>query len=169
MNYLMILLRLIHIVAGVFWVGGSLITMLFVGPAVAANPQAGQPILQHLMNKGRLSARLSAAAGLSVLAGLILYLLDSQWLRSPWTTSSAGIGFAIGAIFGLVGFATGIFIGRHNKGMAALGAQISGQPTAEQAARMNAMRISVARLTPITATALILAVLFMSIARYFTF
>ena len=166
MNYLVILLRLIHIVAGVFWVGASLVTMLFLGPAMAANPQAGQPILQHLMNRARLSVRISAAAGLTILAGLILYLLDSQWLTSPWTTSGAGIGFAIGGIFGLVGFATGIFIGRYNKAMAGLGAQIQGQPTPEQAARMADMRSRVARLTPITAAAMILAVVLMAVARY---
>lgn len=169
MNYLVMLLRIVHIVAGVFWVGGSLMTMLFLAPAVAANPQAGQPILQHLMNKARLSTRFSAAAGLTVLAGLILYLLDSQWLTSRWTTSGAGIGFALGGIFGLVGFAAGIFVGRYNKAMATLGGQIQGQPTPEQAARMGAMRSSVARLTPITAVSLLLSVLLMSVARYLNF
>jgi uncharacterized membrane protein len=169
MNYLVMLLRLVHIVAGIFWVGGSLVSMLFLVPAVAANPQAGQPILQHVMNKGRLSVRLSAAAGLSVLAGLSLYLLDSQWLRSPWITSGAGIGFAIGGIFGLVAFATGIMIGRYNKEIAAMGAGIQGQPTPEQSARMSALRGSAARLTPITAVSMVLAVVLMSVARYLQF
>ena len=169
MNYLLMLLRIVHIVAGVFWVGGSLLTMLFLAPAVAANPQAGQPILQHLVSRGRLSTRLSAAAGLTVLAGLILYLLDSQWLSSPWATSGAGIGFAIGGIFGLVGFITGTMIGRHNKTLAEIGSRIQGQPTPEQADRMGAIRSSVARLTPITAASLLLSVLLMSIARYLSF
>lgn len=169
MNYLVILLRIVHILAGVFWVGGTLMAAFFLGPAVAANPQAGQPVIQHMINKGRMSTRLAAAAGLTVLAGLILYLLDSQWLSSAWTTSGAGIGFAIGGIFGLIGFVTGIMVGRYNKAMAALGAQIQGQPTPEQSASMGAIRAGLARMTPITTVSQILAILFMAVARYLTF
>jgi len=169
MNYLMIVLRLIHIVSGVFWIGGSLMMTQFVGPAVGSDPQAGQKMLQYLMSKARVSTWLSAAAGATVLAGAIMYLLDSDFFTSAWTTSGPGIGFAIGAIFGLIGFGVGIRLGRMNKELAALGAQIQGQPTPDQAAQLAAIRKSLGTLTPVNTYAMLLAVLFMATARYFLF
>jgi uncharacterized membrane protein len=169
MTYVFILLRLVHVLGAIFWVGGSLMMTLFVGPAIAADPQGGRKVLQHLMTNGKVSAWLSAAAGASVLAGLILYWLDSDGFRSAWTTSSTGIGFGLGALFGLAGFVAGIMIGRNNKAMAELGAQIQGQPTPEQAAQMAAIRNSLQRLTPLNIAALAVAALLMATARYFLF
>jgi uncharacterized membrane protein len=42
MIYLIWLLRIIHIVAGVFWVGGTLIMTFFVAPAIGATGESGQ-------------------------------------------------------------------------------------------------------------------------------
>ena len=42
MDYLTLVLRLIHIFAGVFWVGLALTLSLFVGPSVNATGKAGQ-------------------------------------------------------------------------------------------------------------------------------
>ena len=86
MTYLIWLLRIIHIVAGIFWVGGTLIMTYFVGPAVGATGEAGQKVVGHLMNNLKFSQRMSAASGLTILAGLILYGLDGRagaaWFRS---------------------------------------------------------------------------------------
>jgi hypothetical protein len=41
MIYLIWLLRIIHIVGGVFWVGGSLIMTFFVAPTLAATGENG--------------------------------------------------------------------------------------------------------------------------------
>ncbi len=76
MNTWIIVLRIIHIVGGVFWVGGSLFLGLFIGPTVNATAEAGQKFMAHLMTKARLATRISAAAGLTVLAGAILYWIE---------------------------------------------------------------------------------------------
>ncbi len=76
MNTWIIVLRIIHIVSGVFWVGGSLFLGLFIGPTVNATAEAGQKFMAHLITKARLATRVSAAAGLTVLAGAILYWID---------------------------------------------------------------------------------------------
>ena len=36
MNTLVLILRLVHIVAGVFWVGSAMLSAFFITPAVAA-------------------------------------------------------------------------------------------------------------------------------------
>ena len=166
MTYFIWLLRILHIGAGVFWVGGSLLTMFFLAPTVGATGEAGQKVMGHLVNNMKLSARLSAAAGMAVLAGAILYWIDSQGFSSAWTKSGAGIGFTVGAVFGLIGFVFGIMVGRANKAMGQLGAQIQGKPTAEQMTQLQTLQKQLATYIRITGPALVLSVIFMAVARY---
>jgi uncharacterized membrane protein len=165
MIYLIWLLRIIHIVAGVFWVGGTLAMTFFIGPTIGATGDAGQKFVGHLMNKLKFSNRMSAAAGLTVLAGLILYGLDAR-AGAAWQRSGFAIGLNIGAGFAIIGFIFGILIGRTTNAMAQLGAQFQGKPTNEQMAQMQAIQKQQALYSNISAAALILAVTFMAVARY---
>src|SRR5215510_8262975 len=139
MTYLIWLLRIIHIVAGVFWVGGTLIMTYFIGPSVGATGEAGQKVVGHLMNNLKFSQRMSAAAGLTILAGLILYGLDAR-AGAAWLGSSFARGLGIGALFAFIGFGFGIMVGRTMKSLAGFGSQIQGKPTAEQAAQLQALQ-----------------------------
>ena len=171
MDYLLLLLRILHIGAGVFWVGGVLIMTFFVSPTVGATAESGQKFVVHLMNNLKFSARMSAAAGLTILAGFILYWLDSDGFSSAWMRSGPGIGFGIGAGFALLGFIFGILLGRSMKAMAKMGAQLSqaGTPSPGQMAQMQSLRNQQATYSNISAITLILSVLFMAIARYLVF
>ena len=166
MTYVIWLLRIIHIVGGVFWVGGTLIMTFFIGPAVGATADAGQKFVGHLMNSLKFSIRMSAAAGLTILAGFGLYWIDSQGFSSAWMNSGAGRGFGIGAGFALVGFVFGILLGRSTKAMADLGAKMQGRPSSDQLSQMQATRKQQTTYSMISTASLILAVTFMAIARY---
>ena len=165
MIYLIWLLRIIHIVAGVIWVGGTLTMTFFIGPTIGATGEAGQKFVGHLMNNLKFSNRMSAAAGLSILAGLILYGLDAR-AGAAWQRSGFAIGLSIGAGFAIIGFIFGILIGRTTNAMAQLGAQFQGKPTNEQMTQMQTIRKQQALYSNISASALILAVIFMATARY---
>jgi hypothetical protein len=73
---------------------------------------------------------------------------------------------SIGAGFALIGFVFGILVGRNAKAMAQLGAQIQGKPSSEQLAQMQAIQKQQAAYSIINTVALVLAVVFMAIARY---
>lgn len=165
MTYLIWLLRIIHIVGGVFWVGGTLIMTFFLVPTIGATGEAGQKFVAHLMNNLKLSNRMSAAAGATVLAGLILYGLDAR-AGTAWLRSSFAIGLSIGATFAFIAMLFGILIGRTTKAMAQLGAQIQGKPTTAQMSQMQSMQNQQATYSRISVAALILATIFMAIARY---
>jgi len=165
MIYLIWLLRIIHIVAGVFWVGGTLFMTFFVGPAIGATGEAGQKFVGHLMNNLKLSNRMSAAAGLTVLAGFILYGLDAR-AGAAWVRSSFAIGLGIGAAFAIIGMVFGIMIGRTTKTMAELGAQMQGKPSPTQLTQMQSIQKQQATYSRISAASLILATIFMAVARY---
>lgn len=167
MTYLIWLLRIIHIVGGVFWVGGTLIMTFFIGPTIGATADAGQKFVGHLMNNLKFSNRMAIASGLTILAGFTLYWIDSQGFSSPWISSGAGRGFGIGAGFALVGFVFGMMIGRTTKAMAQLGAQIQGKPSAEQMSQMQKIRGQQGTYSIISTVTLLLALVFMAIARYF--
>jgi uncharacterized membrane protein len=165
MIYLIWLLRIVHIVGGVIWVGGTLTMTFFIGPTIGATGEAGQKFVGHLMNNLKFSNRMSAAAGLTVLAGIILYGLDAR-AGAAWQRSGMGIGLSIGAVFAIIGFIFGIMIGRTTTAMAKLGGQFQGKPTNEQMAQMQTLMKQQATYSNISAVALILAVIFMATARY---
>ena len=169
MTYFIWFLRIVHILAGIFWVGGTLIMAFFVGPTVGATGEAGQKFVGHLVNNLKFSSRMSAAAGSTILAGFILYWIDSNGFTSAWMSSGAGRGFGIGAAFALIGFVFGLLVGRTTKAMAQLGAQIQGKPSSEQMAQLDKLRKQQVTYSNITAVLLILAVIFMAIARYLVF
>ncbi len=159
------ILRIIHIVGGVFWVGGSLVMTFFVVPSVGTLGESGQKFVGHLMNNLKYSSRMAAASGSAVLAGAILFGLDAR-AGAAWARSSFAIGLSIGAAFALIGFVLGILISRSSKAMAQLAAQIQGKPTSEQLTRMQSIQKQQATYSIVTSVALVLAVVFMAIARY---
>lgn len=169
MIYFIWFLRIVHIVAGIFWVGGALIMAFFIGPTIGATGEAGQKFVGHLMNNRKFGTRMMIASGLTILAGFILYWIDSDGFTSAWMSSGAGRGFAIGAGFALLGLVFGILVGRTTNAMAQLGAQIQGKPTVEQMSRLNALRKQQVTYSNINAITLILSVIFMAIARYLVF
>jgi uncharacterized membrane protein len=169
MNWFVIALRIVHILGGVFWVGSAVFNGLFLGPAVGATAEAGQKVVAHLVTKARLTTMISAAAGLTVLAGGALYWIDSQGLTSLWTRSGPGTGFGLGALFALVGFVFGIIVGRDMSTLVRVASQISGKPTPEQLGKIQATQQQLAYAGPTNTVALVLALLCMATARYWLF
>ena len=169
MDYFMITLRLIHIFAGISWVGSALLMFFQVFPSINATDEAGQKVVQHLMMKGRLSSRLTAAGGLTILAGFLLYWLDSDGFTSSWSSSGPGIGFGIGGVAGLIGFIYGLMVGRYSKALVLLSSEIKDQPTSDQSDKLAALKISSGRASMLSTLFLIVAATFMAIARYLNF
>jgi len=166
LDYLKIILRFIHILSGVFWVGGSLILGFFISPTVAATADAGQKFMAHLVTKGKITIRITVAAILTVLAGGWLYWIDSDGLTSGWQTSTAGIGFGIGAVLALIGLIFGIMVGINTIALVTVGGRIQGKPTPEQMSQIQAAQNQLKIVGPLNQAGLILALICMATARY---
>lgn len=160
--WLIWLLRIVHIVAGVFWVGGSLVMTFFVSPSLGALGDAGPRFMADLVNNRKFSNRMAMASGLTILAGFLLYAR----LGSALMATNFGIGLGIGALFGVISFASGVTIGRNVKAMSELGAQMQGKPAPDQLARMQALQKRQATVSTVSAWSAVLATVFMAIARY---
>ena len=68
MNYLLLVLRLIHIVGGVFWVGSALLMNFFVGPTIRETGDAGKQFAGYFMTR----TKFTVVMNVSVFATLTL-------------------------------------------------------------------------------------------------
>jgi hypothetical protein len=168
MNALMIVLRLPHVVGGVFWVGTAIFTRFFLVPSVTATAESGQVFMRHLTTKTGLTQRVTLAAYLTVLSGAILYWIDSQAFTSSWQISGAGVGFGLGALAGLVGFGFGQIVGRNATLIGKLGSEIQGKPTPEQIAALDQARRKMSSASAVSTAFLIASLVLMATARHWS-
>jgi hypothetical protein len=169
MNILVLVLRIVHIGAGIFWGGGALMMNYFFGPTVQATAQVGQQFAGHMMLRTKFVTTMTIMATLTVLAGATLYWMDSGGLTSAWMRSGPGIGFGIGGVFGLAGFISGAMFGQLNKKLATLGSQVQGKPTPEQLAEIQEVQKRIASASRVHVPSIIIAILLMSASRYLVF
>ena len=172
MNILLIALRILHIIAGILWAGGALHFFLFIGPTVKATAPDSQKFMGHLLTQKRWSQFMSAMSVLTILAGGALYyrLGSVNW---GWVTTGPGIGFTIGALAGLLVFAIGNFmlgprtvhLGRISQEIQANG----GSPSSKQAAILQRTQRELEILGKVDFVLILIALLAMSTARYWTF
>lgn len=169
MNALIIVLRLIHIIGGVFWVGTSLLFDFFIIPRVRSTTDVGPKFLGHFFIGTYLGEVHGISAILTVLAGAGLYWIDSGGFTSGWMSSGPGLGFGIGGILGLLGVVTGILQALPLRSLAETAAQIQGSSTPEQMEKIQAAQKRLGIISRIDSVVLILALIFMSTARYLRF
>ena len=170
MDIFLLILRLVHVFSGVFWVGGALMMNFFIGPTIGATAQAGKQFAGHLILRTRFVTAMTSAAILTVLAGGFLYWRDSQGLTSLWMSAGSGIGYGIGGVSALIGFIFGAMFGQLNRKMVLIGRDIKGgEPTPEQLAQLQNIQKQLKVIAPIQTISLIIAVVFMATARYLIF
>src|SRR5436309_9725387 len=90
-NVTMVVLRLIHILSGIFWVGTTFFLVGFLQPVIAQSGPEGGRFAQRLMSQKRFQAAMSVAAGLTILSGLVLYGRVSAGFQRAWVTSGPGL------------------------------------------------------------------------------
>lgn len=98
----LLVLRLIHIGAGAFWVGAVFAFFLFVQPAtVAAGPDATKFTYQ-LLHHQRFGVVVLAAAVVTVLAGIALLVITSNGLDPELLFDTSRLGFTVGGVAAIV-------------------------------------------------------------------
>lgn len=171
--YLLILLRLVHILAGILWGGTAVFYLFFVKPAVKSIGPAGPQFMQNLAERRKYPIFMLSMSLLTVLAGGILYWYASGGLSLAWITTGTGIGFTIGSLAALVAFFVGsLVIGPTSAKMGELGGRIAaagGPPTPEQAGEMHRLEKRLSRAENVDFIMLVISMVTMATARYWTF
>ena len=102
-----LVLRLIHIGAGAFWVGAVFMFFLLVQPAaVAVGPDATK-FTYELMHNRRLPIVILVAGATTVLAGSLLLIITSNGLDPDILFGVTQLGFTVGGVAAILTFAIG--------------------------------------------------------------
>jgi len=170
MDLLLIFFRIIHVGSAMIWFGGAIVSSFFLQPTVEALGVAGQPFMDHLMNRRKMGIMFPIVAALTVLSGAVLYWRDSGGLQLTWITSPTGLAFTVGGLAAIIAFVGGgILIGPGIAEQTAVRGELAagdGVPTAEQRERLDRAEGRLKLAGRIDLPLLILAGLTMAVARY---
>ncbi len=169
MTTLVIILRIIHIFGGAFWIGVGLFNIGFLIPTIKATGPEGQKVMQHLTQKTRFQTMVYTAATLTVLSGLGLFW-STLGFKASVLSSGPGLVLTIGGASGIIAWLIAIILVRGIfTSMGHVGRAIQAQgtpPSPEQTAAMQALVKQLGKTTPIALTFLIISLLCMAIAQY---
>ncbi|MDE2854063.1 MAG: hypothetical protein OXN88_07825 [Chloroflexota bacterium] len=100
------LLRLLHIVAGLIWVGAALLMSFYIEPMAGSSGAEGGRFLRALYSKTHFPRLIPLSALVATIAGLLLYGLLAY---HEAMSSAMGVILTLGALFGLLAFGHGYF------------------------------------------------------------
>ena len=167
---MLILLRLIHVLFGVFWAGTAMFNAIFLIPAVRALGPAGGPVMQEIAGKRKLPVYFLVAGLLTVLSGFGLYWHDSQGFSNGFMRSGGGMTFGIGGVLAIITLLFGLFVVTPLAIRAsAIGGAIAASgkpPTPEQGAEMKGLQMKLGKMAGLAAALLTLTTIAMAVARY---
>jgi uncharacterized membrane protein len=104
------LLRAIHVVGGVLWVGGLMIATFYLLPASRTLGPAAQPVLQDIMGRRKLPVYLMSVAIATTLAGILLMVRNVSLTDGAWTRTPMGIGISVGAASAILALIIGMTV-----------------------------------------------------------
>lgn len=164
-----IVLRLIHVLGGIIWVGGMTVMAFFIMPVLTGLGSAAGPVMAGL-NQRKFPVVMPIIALLTILSGLRLLMIDSANFQGAYFASPVGRAFSIAGGLAILAFLFGIVVVRPvmMKSMA-LGQQMAGADAAQRAKleeEMGSLRKRGAAANMIVFVMLLLAALGMATARY---
>jgi len=172
LNELMIILRIIHILSGIFWVGFAFFNIVFLQPTIRATGAEGQITMQHLMHQTRLMITVYSTATLTMVTGLIQYGIISHF-KLAFLASGWGAIITTGSLAGIIAWIIAVFFIRsifNQIGM--LGKEIQAHGDTPDPKLLTQMKDLVAKLGHVGRIALgfmILSTISMAAARYSIF
>lgn len=170
--YLLNALRLFHVVAGILWAGAAISYLLFTKSSVKSIGPAGPQFMQHLMERRKYPIFMMVTSLLTIVAGIGLYWYTSGGLSMAWVTSGPGIGFTIGSVAALIAFLLGsVGIGPTAGKIGALGQEMASAgkpPSPDQLNRMHSLEARLNLLERVEFVLLVIALVTMATARYWS-
>lgn len=172
MDAMTIVLRILHIGAGVFWAGAAWFFFLYIEPtAKALGPDAGR-FMHHMIAVRRLVSVFLAASTITVLAGAVLFWRVSNGFDPAWLSSGMGWGLTVGAVAAVIAWLIGILVvSRKVTELDQLGTAVAAAgrpPTAEEGARLHRLQATLHTAGLADAILITIAVVGMATARYLT-
>src|SRR3954471_565991 len=166
----LLVLRFVHIISGIMWVGSGVFVAFFLIPALAANRQLMPQVMEGLQRR-RVFIVIPMAGLLAILSGIRLLWIDSAGFADSYMSTGPGRTFSIGGTAAIIALLIQVFVSRPaGVRLGTIATQLAGSPSADERDRLSA---EADRLRRRNAMATLGAVLFgllaasaMAIARY---
>ena len=127
MDYVMVSLRIVHIVAGVFWAGSAFFLALILEPRLRIlGPAIQRPVMGAIAPV--MGPALGTSAIITMSAGIWLALRLRWGHLDKFFSSEWGYAILVGFVASLLAFSTGVASGVTSAKMADLGRAIEGRP-----------------------------------------
>ena len=170
MDVLMIVLRLLHVFAGVFWAGAVFINEGFLLPTVRATGPAGGQFMRHLVGVKKYSTRIAMSGMLVILTGLGMYWRNGSLSNGAFYRSRSGMVLGLGGLSAIIALIFGLtYILPAANRLTQIGNEVQaagGPPSAEQAGAIAAMQKKMAMGSHVVSGLIAIAVVAMAIGRY---
>lgn len=170
MDVTMVMLRMVHIVSGVFWAGASFFLTTVLQPvAEGGGPEAGR-FMQRLTSQSRFRTAMAIAPLLTILSGMVLYGRASAGFQRAWITTGTGLTLTLGSLAALLTFVVfGVVQRPLVMRLQALAGEVQrsgASPMQAQMAEMQSLQHRMRGVALWSTLLLLIAVLAMSSARY---
>lgn len=167
---MMIALRLLHVITGVFWAGAVFFAVSFLFPSIRDAGPGGNAVARQLIGVRQYPKKIFIIALIAVISGFALYAQNVSMSDGAFARSRAGMVYGLGGVAAVLTLVAGMVIMTPTSTkMGALGAAIQaggGTPSPEQAAEMARLQAKMTMGSRIAATLLLVVVITMAIARY---
>lgn len=166
----LLVLRFVHIVGAIVWVGGGVYVAFFLIPALLPNPSLIPQVMDGLQRR-KVFVILPTIGLLVILAGIRLLWIDSAGFDDSFMATGPGRMFSIGGAAGIIAFLIQVLVQRPaGARLGKIAAALAGSPAPEERQRLTQ---EADRLRRRNGRAVLWAVIFgliaataMSIARY---
>jgi uncharacterized membrane protein len=130
MNWVTIVLRLVHVVGGVLWVGFAVFGAFYLFPSIAETGPEGGKVMAVLQRRGLLTV-FPIVALLTVLSGLWLYMRAAR-IAPGFSSSHMGMTLGFGGVCALLALFIGMLVITPSMNRAAATAQQAAQAQAHE-------------------------------------
>ena len=165
-----VVLRLIHVLGGAFWLGAAVTMFLFLQPTAQATAPEGQRFMLHLLRNRRFSEVVLVAAGLTGAAGAILFWRYTNGLQLDSMLRPQGLGFTVGGVAGGIALVLFLFVGYPaGRQLIAIGSRLEAErrpPNGDEQRILAATQRILSRVGVTVLVLLIVAAAAMATARY---
>jgi len=134
----LLLLRFIHVVGAIVWVGGGVYAAFFLVPALLARPQLIPQVMDGLQRR-KTFVILPTIGLLVILTGVRLLWIDSAGFDDSFLSTGAGRTFSVGGSAGILAFLVQVLIQRPaGLKLGRVATALAGSPSPEERQRLSA-------------------------------
>jgi uncharacterized membrane protein len=168
-DWLMIVLRLVHIFAGVAWAGAAALFFFFIEPTINKLGPDAEAFVDEVVNKRKLPLYMLSVATLTIVGGVLMYWHDTSFNLDTMGEPKYLV-FGLGGLSAFIAWLIGgTILTPAIQRVGQIGGEIKaagGPPSAELMARMRAAQERVRTIGLIDLVLVGVAVLGMATARY---